>query len=115
MHLPSTLMLRRKFLFFQTHRKMVKVFLDDIIYIECMKDYINIHRRASPELLIKLSLSKVESILPTNLFLRIHRSYIVSIDKVTAFTQNDVEIGELELPIGRSYTEIAEKLMMDYE
>jgi DNA-binding LytR/AlgR family response regulator len=48
--------------------------------------------------------------LPRNLFLRIHRSFIVSVNKVTAFTNNDVEIGKTEIPIGRSYTDVFKKL-----
>jgi DNA-binding LytR/AlgR family response regulator len=89
-------MLGNKLLYFHAHRKMVKVFLDEIIYIESIKDYINIHTENCPALMVKLSLSKVISMLPEYLFLRIHRSYVVSIDKVTAFTQSDLEIGCLK-------------------
>jgi DNA-binding LytR/AlgR family response regulator len=49
--------------------------------------------------------------LPQHLFLRIHRSFIVAIKKVTAFTNNDVEIGKTELPIGKSYSEVYRKLI----
>lgn len=102
-------------LFFQTHRKTVKVSLKDIIYIESVKNYIVIHRKKHPELLLKLPLRKVESELPVDLFLRIHRSYIVSMRRVSAFSQYKVEMGALVLPIGRSYCyrEISERLMQD--
>jgi len=98
------------FLYFRTDRKMVKVFLDCITYIESFRDYVVIHRHNEPDLKVKYTMGSVENMLPHNQFLRIHRSYIVSLRKVTAFTSNDVEIGTRELPIGRSYQEVYEKL-----
>jgi DNA-binding LytR/AlgR family response regulator len=87
------------FMYFRAERKMVKVFLSDILYVESIKDYINI-----PPLHVKQSISAIESMLPANLFVRIHRSYIVSINRTTAYTYHDVEIGQIELPIGRQYS-----------
>jgi DNA-binding LytR/AlgR family response regulator len=101
------------FLYFRSDRKMVKVFLDDIMYIESFKDYIVIHRQNAADLKVKYSISSVDNMLPQNLFLRIHRSFIVSMKKVTAFTINDVEIGKIELPIGRSYPDVFKKLTND--
>jgi DNA-binding LytR/AlgR family response regulator len=98
------------FLYFRADRKMVKVFLDDITYIESRKDYIVIHRQNDADLKVKYAISSVEAMLPQNSFLRIHRSFIVSIHKVTAFTNDDVEIGKIEIPIGRSYHDICKKL-----
>ncbi len=100
-----------RFLYFRTQRKMVKVILEDILYIESLKDYIAIHREDQPKIIVKLSMGMVENMLPKNSFLRIHRSFIVALEKVTAFTQYDVEIGNLELPIGRSYMNVHERLM----
>jgi DNA-binding LytR/AlgR family response regulator len=101
------------FLYFRADRKMVKVFLEDITYIESFKDYIVIHRQNEADLKVKYAISSVDSMLPQNLFLRIHRSYIVSMKKVSAFTLNDVEIGKIELPIGRSYPDVFKKLTND--
>jgi DNA-binding LytR/AlgR family response regulator len=101
------------FLYFRSDRKMVKVFLEDIIYIESFKDYIVIHRQNEADLRVKYTISNVDNMLPQNLFLRIHRSYIVSMRKVSAFTINDVEIGKIELPIGRSYADVFKKLTKD--
>ncbi|WP_372948619.1 LytR/AlgR family response regulator transcription factor [Mariniphaga sp.] len=98
------------FLYFRTDRKMVKVFLKDITYIESFKDYIIIHRQNENELKVKYPISSVENMLPQSLFLRIHRSYIVSIKKVTAFSNHDVEIGKIELPVGKSYPDVFKKL-----
>ncbi|SDB50518.1 two component transcriptional regulator, LytTR family [Flavobacteriaceae bacterium MAR_2010_188] len=98
------------FVYFRADRKMIKVFLDDILYIESLKDYIVVHRKNNPDLKIKQTLTSVENMLPHNLFLRIHRSFIVSSNKVTAYTKNDVEIGKIELPIGRNHQEVFKKL-----
>lgn len=102
-----------EFMYFRAERKMVKVFLDDITFIESYKDYIVIHRQKEPVLKVKYPIGSVENMLPRNLFLRIHRSYIVSVKQVTAFTNNDVEIGKTELPISRSYPDVFRKLTND--
>ena len=99
-----------EFLYFRADRKMVKVIFDDISYIESFKDYVVIHKQNDAALKVKYTISNVENMLPHHLFLRIHRSYIVSIKKVTAFTNNDVEIGKIELPIGKSYPDVFRKL-----
>lgn len=98
------------FVYFRADRKMVKVGYDDIAYIESMKDYIKIIRVADKPLLVKQSISSLEDVLPANLFLRIHRSFIVAISKITAFTNHDVEISGQEIPIGRMYAHQLEKM-----
>lgn len=99
------------FLYFRAQRKMIKVFLDDILYIESVKDYIKIYRRQDKPLLVKQAITTLEAMLPLSSFVRIHRSYIVSIDKITAFTAQDVEIDKVEIPVGRSYVETLKKLV----
>lgn len=89
--------------YFRSDRKMVKVLLEDILFIESLKDYVKIHRKSSGPLLVKQTITNIEVLLPDKAFIRIHRSYIVSLQKITAFTTKDVEIGKIELPIGRSY------------
>lgn len=98
------------FVYFRAERKMVKVKYTDVIYVESMKDYIKIVRVNEKPLLVKQSISSLEEILPANLFLRIHRSYIVAVDKITAFTNHDVEMGGKEIPIGRLYTHQVSKI-----
>jgi DNA-binding LytR/AlgR family response regulator len=105
----SNLMQNHGFLYFRSERKMVKVLLADIQYVESIKDYINIFRCGLPPLHVKQSITTLESMLPTNLFVRIHRSYIVSIHKTTAFTYHDVELGQIELPIGRQYASVVKR------
>lgn len=98
------------FLFFRVDRKMVKVVLEDILFIESLKDYIKIVLRNQKPLLVKQSISSLEVMLPENRFVRIHRSFIVSINKLTAFTNHEVEIGELSIPIGKNYLNRVSKL-----
>lgn len=92
------------FIYFRADRKMVKVFLNEILYIESYRDYVIIHMENAGKLRVKLTLNHVERLLPCNQFLRIHRSFLVSINKITTFTKTDVEIGKTELPIGKSFT-----------
>lgn len=98
------------FVYFRADRKMIKVRYDDIVYAESMKDYVKIIRTREKPLLVKQPISSLEDILPAHLFLRIHRSYIVAVSKISAFTNHDVEIGGQEIPIGRLYAYQLEKL-----
>ncbi|MEP7233229.1 MAG: LytTR family DNA-binding domain-containing protein [Ginsengibacter sp.] len=98
------------FVYFRAERKMIKVKYADVVYVESMKDYIKIVRVNEKPLLVKQSISSIEEILPANLFLRVHRSFIVAIDKINAFTNHDVEIGGKEIPIGRLYAHQMNKM-----
>lgn len=90
------------FVYFRADRKMVKVVLNDILYIESMKDYIKVFTRSST-IITKQSISSVEAMLPEKQFVRTHRSFIISLGKVNSFTSELVEIGAAEVPIGKLY------------
>jgi len=94
----------RAYLFFSVGKKKVKVFLDEILYIESMKEYIRVNTKSN-SVLTKFKLSQVDELLRENNFLRIHRSFIVAKDKIEAFSATEVELGGKQLPIGRSYKE----------
>ncbi len=89
------------FIFIRKDRKQVKLFLDHILYIESIKDYIKIHTKDKSHM-IKYSITSFAKNLD-NRFIRTHRSYIVNVDKITAYTKYDVEIDVIEIPIGESY------------
>ncbi len=91
-----------EFIYIKENKKAVKIFLDNILFIEAMKDYLTIHT-ANKNITAKLTLSKMEEKLPEEKFLRIHKSYIISISKIDAITSSSIEIGKYELTIGRSY------------
>jgi DNA-binding LytR/AlgR family response regulator len=82
---------------------MVRVGLEEIEYVESLKDYCRIFRTGEIPLVTKKPTSTIEELLPENRFIRIHRSFIIAIQKVTAFTNNDVEIAGHEIPIGKLY------------
>ncbi|WP_247233788.1 LytTR family DNA-binding domain-containing protein [Telluribacter sp. SYSU D00476] len=102
---------RSEFLYFRVDRKMVKVYLDDICYVESLKDYVRIVT-TDGQLVTKQPISAVEEMLPERQFRRIHRSFLVSLDKVTSFTSTHVELGKKELPIGKLYKHEVEKALM---
>jgi len=88
-------------LYVNTNRKFVKIVFEEVLYIESLKDYIRIHT-TDQAVITKEKISAFEAQLP-DYFLRVHRSFIVNTRKVTAFTANDIEIGDREIPIGVSY------------
>lgn len=94
---------RNDFLCFRTDRKMVRVPFESIIYMESFKDYVIIHRLNDSELRAKQTINSLEFLLPRDMFVRIHRSFIISIPKVTAYNNYHVELGKTEIPIGRKY------------
>jgi len=100
----------RKSIFFNVSKKKVKVYLDEILYVESLKEYIRIVT-ASNSILTKYQLGEIEEILTKNNFLRIHRSFIVAKDKIDAYTATDVEINNKQIPIGRSYKDIVQSII----
>lgn len=92
----------RKHLFFSVSKKKVKIYLDEILYIESLKEYIRIVAK-SKSIITKFQLGQIEEILTKTNFLRIHRSFIVAKDKIDAYTATDVEINGKQIPIGRGY------------
>jgi DNA-binding LytR/AlgR family response regulator len=100
----------REYLFFNVNKKRVKVYFDEILYIESVKEYINVFT-ANKTTLVKFQLSQIEASLPKNNFIRIHRSFIVAKNKIDAFSATDVEINNKQIPIGRSYKELVLSLM----
>lgn len=90
------------FIFVKENKKMVKILLNDILYIESIKDYVKIVT-TKKSVITKEQISTYENKLNKKKFIRIHRSYIVSLSKIDAFSATTIEIGDKELPIGRSY------------
>lgn len=90
------------FIYVRVDRKMVKILLDDIVYIESDKDYVKVFTTHST-IISRQTISSVEAMLSENKFFRIHRSFIVSLDKIKSFSNEIVEIGNKELPIGKLY------------
>lgn len=82
-----------------------KILLEDIVYIESLKDYIKIHLQNNTSIISKYKLGEMEKELAVYQFLRIHRSYIINTSKITAFSSHDIDVNTQEIPIGASYKE----------
>jgi DNA-binding LytR/AlgR family response regulator len=99
------------FVYLKVDRDMKKVFVNDIVYIESWKDYIKIFLTDGKSLLAKQSISAMENLLSEHKFVRVHRSFMVSLDKISGYNGLSVQLSELEIPIGRLYKQsVMEKL-----
>lgn len=96
------------FIFVKADKKLVKVNFDDVLYIEGLKDYVIIRQETS-RLVTLQTMKSLESKLPTSIFKRIHRSYIVNLNRIDAVVGNMVEIQEKgqakHIPVGKNYRE----------
>lgn len=90
------------FIYVKENKRVVKILLNEICYIEGLSEYVKIHT-TEKKIVTKTSMSGMEEKLPESEFLRIHKSYIISLRKIEAFTAVSIEIGGKELPVGRSY------------
>lgn len=99
------------YFFVNAEYRQVKVMYKDINYIEGLKDYIKINLQAPAKpLLVRMSMKSIEEELPSSQFIRIHKSYIVSIDSITSVRKSSVFIDQLELPVGETYQGVIEQL-----
>lgn len=89
-------------LFVKVEHKMQKIDLEEVLYIEGLKDYISIY--TGDERIITLqNLKKIDSMLPNKRFVRVHKSYIVAVDKINSIERGKISIGEKQIPIGDTY------------
>lgn len=90
------------FIFVKTEYKIIKLNLSSILYIEGLKDYVSIY--TSEERILSLqTMKKMEELLPSSRFVRVHKSYIVSLDKINSIERQRISIGRSTIPIGDSY------------
>jgi two-component system LytT family response regulator len=90
------------FIYLRADRKMIRVLLNDILYIESDKDYVKVFTEKG-FILTRQTIASVEAMLSDSQFIRIHRSFIVSLNKIKSFTAETVEIANKELPVGKLY------------
>lgn len=91
-----------EFMFVRADRRMIKIDFDAIIYVESYCDYIKIHL-TDETITTRETISAIEAKLPNKNFIRIHRSYIISLANITSFTNEEITINKKSLPISRSY------------
>ena len=103
--------LQKDFLFLNVQKKKVKVMFPDILYVESQREYVKVVT-TEKILLSKISTREMEALLPDDQFKRIHRSFIVAIDKIEAYTTEMVEIRGATIPVGKMYKEVLAKLFL---
>jgi len=96
-------------IFLNVQKKKVKILFSDIIYIESQREYVKVVTTKG-EYLTKMGTHEIEALLPGQFFKRIHRSFIISVNRIDAYNAEMVELGGISIPIGRGYREVLEGL-----
>lgn len=91
-----------EFFFVRIDRKYIRIAYDELIYVEACKNYTRLVTQ-SKQYIVLISMKQVEAILPSTLFCRVHRSYIVSINRITSFEHETIWLGEKEIPLSATY------------
>ena len=91
------------FVYLKVDKNMQKVFINEMLFIESWKDYVKVYLNNSKNILVKQSISSMENLLSEHKFLRVHRSYMVSKNKISSYNGLSVQINATEIPIGRLY------------
>jgi two-component system response regulator LytT len=94
--------MEKGFISVRSRRKTSRIDFDKLVYIESLADYIAIHTENGGEVVSREKISHMENRLPDG-FLRIHRSFIVNVSKITSFSREELVIGETKLPVSRTY------------
>lgn len=108
------------FMFVKSEHNVIKVSFHEIFYIEGYKDYVKIYTGGPRPILTILTFRSLEEILPSDMFVRIHKSFIISIDKIKSFRRGKVLVQDRHIPIGASYQEnfntkvVAGRLISDF-
>jgi len=90
------------YIYIKENKRVCKIYLNDILYLESMKEYVKIHT-TQKQFITKNSIGQFESKLPENNFVRVHRSFIVSISKILSFNSTSIELFNTNIPISRTY------------
>lgn len=103
----------RSYVFVRSNKQLKKIIFEQILFIESMENYVIINTQSSKDI-VSIPLKQFGVILPQNLFMQVHRSYIVNINKIDAVTGNQLKIGDKILPIGRSQREDVMRILGSY-
>jgi DNA-binding LytR/AlgR family response regulator len=109
--LSRTVTDKNPYIFVKSEYQVIKINYDDIRYIESLDDYIKICTTNSRPVLTLMTLKTILEKLPEDKFARVHRSYIISLDKIESVRNKKIKIGEIEIPIGSSYADNISKLL----
>lgn len=101
----------RAFHFFNENKKNVKIYNDEILYVESLKEYVKIHLIDGRSIITRFQIGEWEAYMNDHNFLRTHRSFLVAVDKITAYSATEIDIGNNKIPIGRGYKlQVVERL-----
>lgn len=100
------------FIFVKTEYKIQKIYLDDILFIEGLKDYISIYTQKERIITLQ-SMKKIDEALPDHQFVRVHKSYIVALDKIESIERSRILIGDKIIPIGDTHRDYFFKMIED--
>lgn len=92
------------FIFVKTENRLEKVMINEILYIEGMRDYLRIHT-IHKKIMTLQGFSELEQMIPSNLVCRVHKSYMVAINKIESIERNRIKIGDQYIPISDTYKE----------
>lgn len=102
---------QKDYFFVKLDSKLIKLYFDEVIYVEAQKDYVKIYTTTGKPQLVWLNLKHIEEQFPPDLFVRSHRSYIVNISKVDIILNEELIIGNTSIPLGMSYKEQVLKMI----
>ncbi|MHA7058911.1 LytR/AlgR family response regulator transcription factor [Aquimarina sp. M1] len=90
------------FIYLKVEKKMQKIFLKDILFIESLKNYIKV-KTLDREIIAYKSITSIENLLPSSKFIRVHRSFIVGVDYIDSFSTTEIALKKFQIPVGRNY------------
>ncbi|EJF54721.1 response regulator of the LytR/AlgR family [Saprospira grandis DSM 2844] len=104
--LQAVTVVQEDYLILKSDYKLQQIALDDILYIEGLKDYVRIHRKSTDKSLLSLlSMKSLQARLPRHRFMRVHRSYIVNLDKISTIERGQLIFGKQHIPVSDKYKE----------
>lgn len=107
----ATVIMNKESLFVKSEYKLIRIQLNDIMYIESANEYIQIHLDAEKPITTLVRLKTIEAELPKDKFLRVHRSFIVNLDKVKVIDHNRIVFDKVLIPIGEQYKDEFQKFV----
>ncbi len=102
------------FVYLKVDKAMKKIFVNDIEYIESWKDYVMVYFTDGKHFLVKQSISAMENLLSEHKFMRIHRSYMISLNKVSSYNALSIQLHSKEVPVGRLYKQNVMERLQSY-
>jgi DNA-binding LytR/AlgR family response regulator len=104
----------QEYIFFKVGHRMQKVATRDILFVEGMKDYLRIHTMEE-KIMTLLNFAKLEELLPSKDFARVHRSFLVAIDKIDHIEKNRIRIGDQVIPISDTYADAFHRMLKGFQ